>query len=52
MALLGQGGTPAQTFHVIRPAGGSPWFPIAHSQPIDLGKLGVFHPKDLRHWAN
>ena len=52
IALLGQGGTPAQTFHVVRCSAGSPWFPIAYSQPIDLGKRGVFQVKDLRHWAN
>ena len=52
IALLGQGGTPAQTFHVARSPSGSPWFPIAHTQPINLGKPGVFNAKDLRHWAN
>ncbi|MBN2562977.1 MAG: hypothetical protein JXQ75_18800 [Phycisphaerae bacterium] len=50
--LLGQGGTPAQTFHVLRNDAGSAWFPITQTQVIDLGKRGVFRLKDLRHWVD
>ena len=48
--LLGQGGTPAQTFHVLRSDGGSPWFPIAQSQTIGLGQRGEFETTHLRRW--
>jgi hypothetical protein len=49
--LLGEGGTPVQTFHVLRGSDGSPWFPLSRSEPIDLGpSKGVFQLKDLRHW--
>lgn len=49
--LLGEGGTPAQTFHVICNDNGSAWFPITRSQPIDLGGRGVFGIKQLRRWG-
>jgi len=49
--LLGQGGTPPRTFHVIRGPDGSPWFTLAGDQPIDLGELGTFSMRQLRHWA-
>ncbi|HVP10331.1 MAG TPA: DUF4846 domain-containing protein [Phycisphaerae bacterium] len=48
--LIGEGGTPVRTFHVLRAGDGSPWFPLGRSEPIDLGAKGVFHLKDLRHW--
>jgi hypothetical protein len=49
--LLGEGGTPVQTFHVIRGSNGSPWFPLSRAEPIDLGPgKGVCPLKDLRHW--
>lgn len=50
--LLAQGGRPAQTLHVLRGPLGCGWFPMAADQPLDLGSAGVFHPKQLRHWAN
>jgi len=48
--LLGQGGTPAQTFHVLRTDGGCSWFSLTQDGTIDLGKHGVFRMKHLRHW--
>jgi hypothetical protein len=50
--LLGQGGTPPQTFHVLRGKDGSPWFPFSRTEPIDLGPKGVFQLKDLRRWKS
>jgi hypothetical protein len=50
--LLGEGGTPAQAFHVLRNDAGSAWFLITQTRPIDLGRRGVFTLKDLRHWAD
>ena len=50
--LLGRGGTPAQTFHVLRRSAQSPWFALTQTEPIDLGeKAGVLRLKDLRHWG-
>lgn len=50
--LLGQGGTPPQTFHVLRDPSLGAWFPVNHADPIDLGPSGTFRLKDLRRWAN
>lgn len=50
--LLGQGGTPPQTFHVLRDPALGDWFPVNRSDPIDLGPAGTFRLKDLRRWAN
>lgn len=50
--LLGQGGKPVQTFHVLRHDAESAWFPVTQSASIDLGeKAAVFRLKDLRHWG-
>ena len=49
--LLGQGGRPAQTFHVLRDAGGSPWFVIGQSRLIRLGRYGTFGMNQLRRWV-
>ncbi len=48
--LLGQGGSPPQTFHVLRGTDGSPWFALSRTAPIDLGPKGQFQLTDLRHW--
>jgi len=48
--LLGQGGTPPQTFHVLRGKDGSPWFMLSRTAPIDVGSKGTFQLTDLRHW--
>jgi hypothetical protein len=50
--LLGEGGSPPQTFHVLRGKDGSPWFPLSRSAPIDLGPKGTFQLADLRHWKS
>jgi hypothetical protein len=50
--LLGEGGTPAQTFHVLRYSQSDPWFPLSYSQPINLGLKNIFHLKDLRRWKD
>ena len=49
--MLGEGGMPVQTFHVLRSDGGSPWFAITQSRVVDLGELGVFQLKHLRRWV-
>lgn len=49
--LLGQGGRPAQTFHVLCDKGGSPWFVIGQSQLIRLGRCGTFDMDQLRRWV-
>ena len=49
--LLGQGGHPAQTFHVLRDKSGSPWFVIGQSQLIHLGRRGKFGMDQLRRWV-
>jgi len=48
--LLGQGGSPVQTFHVLRSDGGSAWFPITRSQTLTLAGKASFTMDDLRHW--
>jgi hypothetical protein len=48
--LLGRGGSPAQTFHVIRGSDGSPWFPITQSEGIRISAKELLRLKDLRHW--
>lgn len=49
--LLGQGGRPAQTFHIMRDEGGSPWFAIGSSRLIRLGRCGTFGMDQLRRWV-
>ena len=48
--LLGQGGQPAQTFHVLRAPDGTPWFTVSQSQGISLGPRETLKLKNLRHW--
>ena len=49
--LLGQGGRPAQTFHVLRDEGRSPWFMVGQSRLIRLGRYGTFRVDQLRRWV-
>ncbi|MFQ5496112.1 MAG: DUF4846 domain-containing protein, partial [Phycisphaerae bacterium] len=49
--LLGEGGRPAQTFHVLRSDHGSPWFPVSRSLRIDLAARGRFALRHLRRWV-
>ena len=51
LLLLGEGGSPAQTFHVLCNDHGSPWFPITQSRSVDFGRRGVFGLKQLRRWV-
>jgi len=48
--LLGQGGNPAQTFHVIRADDGSPWFSVSKAGGVTLRGKESLKLKDLRHW--
>lgn len=46
--LLGEAGTPAQTFHVLRGADGSPWFTIAQDEDIEISGGRTVRLRDLR----
>lgn len=48
--LLGRCGIPAQTFHVIRGADGSPWFTLTQSGSIEFDG-GSYEYKHLRRWV-
>lgn len=48
--LLGDAGTPAQTFHVIKPAAGAPWFPIARGDDLTIDANRTLRMRDLRRW--
>lgn len=48
--LLGDAGTPAQTFHVVNSTDGSPWFPIVRSEDLTLDQNRTLRMKDLRRW--
>jgi hypothetical protein len=48
--LLGQGGRPAQAFHVLQSDAGTAWFPFMQTRGIEIAGHGVFHAKSLRHW--
>ncbi len=50
--LLGQGGSPVRTFHVLRSDGGSAWFPLTRSQTLTLAGAGALTINDLRHWVD
>jgi len=52
VALLGQGYMPAQSFQVLRPTGGSPWFPIdAASEALTTPFWRPFPWSLLRRWG-
>ncbi|MFH1419433.1 MAG: DUF4846 domain-containing protein [Planctomycetota bacterium] len=48
--LLGEGGWPAQTFHVPRGPDGNPWFTLTGSGGVDLGTRGRYRLDELRQW--
>jgi len=48
--VLGDAGTPAQTFHVIKSATGSPWFPIIRDDDLTIGPKRALRMRDLRRW--
>lgn len=49
--LLGKGGEPAQTFHVLRNDDGEAWFPMAQTKPLQITGCGSFSNAKLRHWV-
>lgn len=48
--LLGQGGNPAQTFHILRADDGCPWFSVSKSSGVLLHGREALRLKDMRHW--
>jgi hypothetical protein len=48
--LLGRGGTPAQTFHILRSANGSPWFGLSGDEPIVVDKSISLKLSSIRRW--
>lgn len=50
--LLGQGGNPAQTFHVLRAEDGDAWFKVSPTNGIRVNEKLTLRMKDLRHWKS
>ncbi len=48
--LLGDAGTPAQTFHVLNASDGSPWFSVTQQRDIALVDGRALKLTDLRRW--
>ncbi|HKQ46695.1 MAG TPA: DUF4846 domain-containing protein [Phycisphaerae bacterium] len=48
--LLGDAGTPAQTFHLIQPPTGSAWFPIVQGDDLAISAKRILRMRDLRRW--
>ncbi len=48
--LLGQGGNPAQTFHVLRGEDGEAWVKVSPASGIMVSGKLTLKMKDLRHW--
>lgn len=48
--LLGNAGTPAQTFHILRSSDGSPWFTVRQNHDIALPDGRGIRLSDLRRW--
>ncbi len=49
-ALLGRGGAPSQTFHVLAAAPGSPWFELRPGTNVRLPDGGSLSLRQLRRW--
>lgn len=49
--LLGEGGMPVQTFHILQSDADNPWFPFSREGKIDLAGRGGFEMEHLRRWA-
>jgi hypothetical protein len=49
-AMLGDAGTPAQTFHVIKSSSGSAWFPIVQGEELTIQSKRLLRMRDLRRW--
>lgn len=50
--VLGQGFIPAQDFHVLRTAGGSPWFVVSPGQPVKTPFWRAFSWSELRRFGS
>lgn len=48
--LLAQGGTPAQTFHLVAASAASPWFEVRAGSSILVPGWGPIQMKQLRRW--
>lgn len=48
--LLGQGGTPAQTFHLVAASAASPWFELRSGSSVVVPGWGPVQLKQLRRW--
>ncbi|MFO0972276.1 MAG: DUF4846 domain-containing protein [Phycisphaerae bacterium] len=48
--LLGQGGTPAQTFHVVRSQPGVDWYELRAGSALAVPGYGTMSMKHLRRW--
>jgi len=48
--LLGQGGTPARTFHVVAASRASPWFEVRAGSSVVVPGWGPLAMKQLRRW--
>ncbi len=48
--LLGQGGTPAQTFHLVAASAASPWFEVRSGSSVLVPGWGPVQMKQLRRW--
>lgn len=49
-ALLGQGGSPPRTFHVLSASRGSPWFELRAGSGLTIPGWGPVSLKQLRRW--
>lgn len=50
VALLGHGGTPAQTFHVARASSATPWFEVRAGSNLSVPPSWTLQMKHLRRW--
>lgn len=48
--LLGRGGRPAHTFHVLQSDAGHAWFPITQARGIEIAGEGEVAIAAVRHW--
>lgn len=49
--LLGQGGTLARTFHIVRSSAATPWFEVRAGSSVMVTGWGAVAMKQLRRWA-
>jgi uncharacterized protein DUF4846 len=48
--LLGDAGTPAQTFHLVKSPAGTAWFPIVQGNNVTISAKRELRMVDLRRW--